>query len=84
MVEVNEDGGDESVEFQLGNTPGWFRQALHAAFWTYCQSLSLIVEEFRPQVQDDFRERCRAGEQAFSRADHWESVGAYEDPLSRI
>jgi len=78
VVEVNDDE-EESVEFQLGNTPGWSRQALHAAFWTYCQSLSLVVEEFRPEVQDDFLGRCRAGEQAFSRANHWESTGAFED-----
>lgn len=79
VVELNGEGEDESVEFQLGSTPGWSAQALHAAFWTYSQSLSLIIDELHPDAQVDLRERCRAGEQAFSRASHWEAVGAYED-----
>ena len=54
-------------------------EALHAAFWTYSQSLGLIVDEFHPAAQEDFRKRYRAGEQSLSRADHWDAVGAYEE-----
>lgn len=79
MVEINGHGEDESAEFKLGSTPAWAPRALHAAFWTYSQGLGLIVDEFQSEVRDDFRQRYQAGEQAFSRADHWESAGAYED-----
>jgi hypothetical protein len=78
LVEIHGHGEDESAEFKLGSTPAWVPQALHAAFWTYSQSLGLVVDEFHAEAKDDFRERYEAGEQAFSRADHWESVGAYE------
>jgi Family of unknown function (DUF5677) len=75
-VEVTNDG--ENVEWPMGATPGWMKQALHAAFWTYCQSLSLIIELFHPAATEDFRERHEAGDEAFRRADHWEAVGGYE------
>lgn len=81
VVELNGEGENESVEFQLGSTPGWMPRALHAAFWTYSQSLGLIVDEMRPSVQEE-SVRYRAGEQAFARVDYWESVGASDHSLA--
>ena len=76
-VKVDDQG--ESLEWQIGNSPQWLPQGMHAAFWTYSQSLSLILDEFHPASRPDFDDRQRAGQASFERADLWEKVKAYED-----
>lgn len=69
-----------TLEWHFGGTPEWLGQALHGAFWNYCQLIGLMIEEFAPEARAEFQERFRSGTEAFRRAASWERTGRLEDP----
>lgn len=53
-------------------------RSLHAAYWTFVQSVSLLIDEFHPEGRSEFDERDAQANQAFRNANHWEATGRLE------
>lgn len=78
---IHQDENDgESLEWHFGSTVEWLGRSVHAAYWTFSQTVSLIVDEFAPNSREQLNERDRIASQAFRNASHWEKVGRYETP----
>jgi hypothetical protein len=57
---IEGEGDEERVLWGLGSTKDSLGRSLHAPFWTFGQTVSLIVDEFDPASRDGFDERSRA------------------------
>jgi len=73
-----DDNNRESFEWHFGSTKEWLKYSLHAAFWAFGQSVSLVIDEFAPENRSAFAERETQGNQAFRNASHWEKTGRLE------
>lgn len=71
----------ETLEWRFGSTPEWLTQALHAAWWTYQQTLGLLVERYSPAMADELAEQVLTITREFRQAHQWEMTGRL-GPLS--
>lgn len=63
-------------EWRFGSTPEWLPYSLHAAFWTYHQTIGLMVDRYSDEAAataaaTDFAD----GNRDFQQASQWESTG---------
>lgn len=75
LVPPTENATGTALEWRFGGTPEWLTQALHAAYWTYSQTVGLVLDEFAVGSKTGFMEVLEQGWQDFRQAHHWESTG---------
>jgi hypothetical protein len=68
----------QNFEWRFGSTTEWLTQALHAALWTYSQTVGLIIERYHSMSQERFSELYTEAHRDFRRATHWEKTGRLE------
>jgi hypothetical protein len=69
-----EKSSSESLTWHFGSTGEWLHRSLHAALWTFSQTIGLIVAEFNPSSKKELSERIEQAGEAFNQATQWEST----------
>lgn len=65
-------------EWRCGSTSEWLTHALHAAWWTYSQSIGLIVARYTPAFAQAAADQYAAITLDFLQAGHWQRTGSFE------
>ena len=74
-------GESEGIQWRFGSTPEWLPQAMHFAFWTYSQTVGLVLERYASeQHQRDGAMQFAEGNRDFGRAARWAKTGVLDPP----
>jgi Family of unknown function (DUF5677) len=65
----------QNFEWRFGSTTEWLTQALHAALWTYSQTVGLILDRYCTASQERLAELFGEAHRDFRRAAQWEKTG---------
>lgn len=65
-----------NLEWRFGATPEYLTMALTGAWWTYSQTVGLIVKHFGLAPQGQAQELFDSATQAFETASRWERTGS--------
>jgi hypothetical protein len=68
----------DNLEWRFGSTSEWLTEALHAAWWTYIQSIGLIIYRYSPGSSAPFGEQIAHINREFRQAAHWQRTGRLE------
>jgi hypothetical protein len=71
---------DETMAFRFGSTSEWLTQALMGAWFTYLQTLALVVSLYAPTMHEQYDEQVHALRRDFHRAHHWDETGTLTEP----
>lgn len=69
-----------NFEYRFGSTPDWLTHALHAALWTYAQTVGLVLELYCPAAKSDLVQHFLGADRGFKQAARWERTGRLEEP----
>jgi hypothetical protein len=67
-----------NFEWRFGSTSEWLTQALHAALWTYSQTVGLVLECYSAANREQHAELFAQAHRDFLQAAHWERTGRLE------
>ena len=71
----------ENFEWRFGSTSEWLTQSLHAALWTYSQTVGLVIDQYDRSSRETLTEQYAAANRDFAQAARWEATGYLDQDL---